>query len=130
MVDRDFIFAFDLDGKDVVVTISKVVAGELTGVGGRKSKKPVVYFEGGTKGLALNSTNCKTIASMYGNYVEKWIGQKITLWPTVTQMGGETMECIRIRPTIPNGKGKAKGLTEQIAERMAESELSAHGEEK
>jgi hypothetical protein len=113
MIDRDFIFAFDLNGKDVTVTIARVIGGELTGPGGRKTKKPIMYFEGKEKGLALNSTNAKTIAAMYGNYVEKWVGQKITLYPTTTQMGGETMECIRVRPTPPaarasNGKSAPK----------------------
>ena len=123
MTDRDYICAFDLDGKDTTVTIARVVAGELTAAGGRKAKKPVVFFEGGQKGLALNATNCKTIAGMYGHYTEKWIGQKITLWPTITQMGSETMECIRVRPTIPTGKASkasAASLSQQIAEKMAE----------
>ena len=104
LTERDFIYAFDLNGKDVTVTIRKVVQGELTSTGGRKTKKPVVYFEGKEKGLALNSTNAKTIASLYGNYVEKWAGQSVTLFPTTTQMGGETVECIRIRPQVPRAK--------------------------
>lgn len=112
MMDRDFIFAFDLNGKDVTVTIARVEAGTLMSTGGRKAKKPVVYFEGKDKGLALNSTNCKTIAALYSNYTEKWVGKQITLFPTTTQMGGETVECIRVRPTLPraanrNGKPAA-----------------------
>ena len=108
MMDRDFIYAFDLNGKDVTVKIARVVGGELTGPGGRKSKKPVIHFEGKEKGLALNSTNCKTIAALYGNYTEKWVGRSITLYGTTTQMGGETVECIRIRPQIPRGTGQRK----------------------
>ena len=101
MTDRAFIYAFDLGGKDVHVKISRVEPGELTAAGGRKSKKPLVYFEGKEKPLALNSTNAKTIATLYGNYVEKWIGNWITLYPSTTEMAGETMECIRIRPVAP-----------------------------
>lgn len=107
MMDRDFIFAFDLNGKEVAVTISRVEAGTLSGSGGRKAKKPVVYFEGKEKGLALNATNCKTIAKLYGNYTEKWIGKQVTLYPTTTEMAGETVECIRIRPTAPRRDVKA-----------------------
>lgn len=102
MMDRDFIFAFDLNGKDVTVTIAKVTAGQLTGEGGRKSKKPIAFFEGKEKGMALNATNCKTIAAMYGNDVERWIGKRVTLYPTTTEMGGKTVECIRVRPTPPS----------------------------
>jgi len=104
MMDRDFIFAFDLDGRDVTVTISKVTAGQLTGEGGRKSKKPLCYFEGKEKALALNSTNCKVIAALYGNDVEKWVGKRVTLYPTQTEMGGKTVDCIRVRPKMPSGK--------------------------
>lgn len=105
MMDRDFIFAFDLNGKDVTVTIAKVEAGNLVGEGGRKSKKPVVYFEGKEKGLALNVTNSKTIAALYTDYTEKWVGKQITLFPTTTTWGGKTVECIRVRPNAPrNGR--------------------------
>jgi hypothetical protein len=101
MTDREYIFAFDLNGKDAVVTIDRVVAGELVSAGGRKTKKPVVYFRGKTKGLALNSTNAKIIAALFGNYVEQWSGKSITLYPTTTTMGSEVVECIRVRPAAP-----------------------------
>jgi hypothetical protein len=120
MTDREFIYAFDLNGKDCVVRIAKVEQGSLASAGGRKTKKPVVFFEGKEKGLALNATNAKTIASMFGNYVEKWIGQAVTLYPTTTQMNGETMECIRIRPTAP--KASKPDLTEQIRTEMEKAQ--------
>jgi hypothetical protein len=101
LTDREYIYAFDLDGHDMTVTIEKVAAGVLTSAGGKTNKKPVVFFKGATKGLALNATNAKTIAAMYGNYTEKWVGQRITLFPSMTQFGAEQMECIRIRPTVP-----------------------------
>lgn len=120
MTDREYIYAFDLNGKDAVVTIARVEAGTLTAAGGKKSKKPVVYFEGKEKGLALNATNAKTIAALYSPYVEKWIGKKVTLYPTVTQMGGETLECIRIRNVAPGGKAKPSGddVTNEIEARI------------
>ena len=42
MYQKDYIYAYDLEGKDVTVTIERVTAGELTGEGGKKSKKPTV----------------------------------------------------------------------------------------
>lgn len=101
MYDRDYIYAFDLAGKDVTVTISRVEAATLTGQGGRKTKKPVVFFEGKDRGLALCKTNSKQIAALYGNDTDKWLGKKITLYPTTTMFGTETMECIRVRPQVP-----------------------------
>ncbi len=101
--DREYMFAFDLKGRDVTLTIDKVTGGQLVGTGGKKAKKPLCFFREGRdpKPLALNSTNCKTIAAMYGNEVEQWVGKRITIYPTVTNFGGETVECIRVRPQKP-----------------------------
>lgn len=117
MTDRDWLFAFDLQGKDVTLTIEKVEAGNITGTGGKKSRKPVVHFKEGQnkKPLALAVTNCKAIASMYGNDVEQWVGKRVTLYPTTTSFGGETVECIRIRPVKPPEKG-GRSATEEARE--------------
>lgn len=105
-MDREYLFAFDLQGRDVTLTIERVTAGELTALGGRKSKKPLCHFREGKekKPLALNSTNCKAIAALYGNDCDAWIGKRITLYPTQTQMAGETVDCIRVRPSVPAQK--------------------------
>jgi hypothetical protein len=106
LMDREYMFAFDLQGKDVTVTIDRITQGELTALGGRKSKKPLCFFREGRekKPLALNSTNCKVIAAMYGNDTADWAGKRITLYPTTTSMAGETVDCIRVRPQAPTAK--------------------------
>lgn len=104
LFDSEYLYAFHLQGKDATVKIAKVAGAELTGEGGRKARKPVVWFEGKDKPLAINKTNGKTIAALYGNETSKWIGQLITIYPTTTQMGGEQKDCIRVRPAKPNGK--------------------------
>lgn len=106
MFDKQYLYAYDLQGRDVTVTISKVVGGTLVGQGGKKNKKPILFFRGKEKGLGLNITNARTIASMYGNSFrsEDWIGKRITLYATTTTFGSQTVECIRIRPTIPGAK--------------------------
>lgn len=103
LFDKAYLYAYDLQGRDVTVTIAKVTGGTLTGKGGKSNKKPVVFFQGKEKGLALNITNARTIAAMYGNSFrsEDWIGKRITLYATTTQFGSDTVECIRIRPSIP-----------------------------
>lgn len=103
MFDRDYIGSWDLPG-DVVVTISEVKAGEVVGNGGRKAKKPIVRFEGKEKALLCNKTNAKTIAALYGNDTANWVGKRITLYPTKTQMGGEEVDAIRVRPAAPKGR--------------------------
>lgn len=105
MYDRDYIGHFDLvGGNDLTLTIKRVVGGELTAMGGRKSKKPIVHFkEDGIKPLICNKTNAKTIAAMYGNMVEEWASKRITLFVSMTRNpdGGGEVECIRVRPSIP-----------------------------
>lgn len=106
MTDSDWLRAFDLQGRDCTVTIERVEAGELVGEKGRKTKKPVAFFAGKSKPLALNATNCKTIARMYGTKTEGWHGKRITLFCSVTTKDGEETPCIRIRPEVPQDKAK------------------------
>src|SRR5678815_2470258 len=111
MYDKEFLYSYDLQGRDVTLTIARVTQGKLVGQGGKSNKKPVVYFKEGTsdppKGLGLNITNARVIAAMYGGFdVDKWIGKKITLYPATTTFGSQTVDCIRIRPKIPNGSAR------------------------
>jgi hypothetical protein len=100
MFDRDYIGAWDLAGKDVTLTIAKVEGKILTSQRG-KNLKPVLHFEKTEKGMVCNKTNGKTIATMYGNDTESWVGKKITIYASTTSAGGETVECIRVRPQQP-----------------------------
>jgi hypothetical protein len=106
LYDKDYIGAWDLKEKDVTVTITKVIGGNLVGQGGRKTRKPVVYMRGTEKGFAINATNGKAIAGMYGNHVEGWVGKRITLYKSMTRNpnGDGDVECIRVRPTVPAQK--------------------------
>jgi hypothetical protein len=113
MDPKETLFAFDLDGRDITLTIAAVAAGEMTGEQGRKSKKPMIAFEGTTKKLAANATNCKAIVALYGSAeTNDWIGKRITLFATTCEFGGKTVDCIRIRPSIPKAatKDSAAGL--------------------
>jgi hypothetical protein len=116
MFDRDYLGHWDLPpGRDVTVTIARVEAGTLTSQGNRKTKKPILYFEGKEKGMAINKTNGKAIAAIYGAKTEKWIGQPIAIYATTTQFGSEVVECIRVRPTAPKRNGKAAAPEQAVA---------------
>ena len=107
----EFLFSYDLDGKDVIAQIVKVEAGTITGKDGRKARKPMITFKGSPKKLAINKTNGATLAKLYGADVKQWIGKWVTLYPTTTSFGGETVECIRIRPSVPDRKPDAPATT-------------------
>lgn len=115
MMDRDFLYAFDLQGRDVNVTIEKVTGGKV-GHGKKSSRKPLMYFRGSkdNRPLALNATNCKTIAQLYGNDTAEWTGKRITLYPGTTQFAGEEVECIRVRPRVP-GQSATDGQLATLA---------------
>jgi hypothetical protein len=105
-IDRNYLYAEDLDGHDTIVTIEKVDGGVVKGASG-ETKKPIATLKGVAKKLALNSTNCKTIASIAGSEdVDDWVGVRVTLYPTVTEYAGQQTSCIRIRPTAPKAEGK------------------------
>jgi hypothetical protein len=108
MYDKAYIYAYDLEGRDITVEIKSVTGGTLVGTGGKSNKKPIVFFKGTEKGLALNITCARIIAGLYGGFdADKWIGKRITLYPTTTTFGSQTVDCIRIRNVIPKGKGEA-----------------------
>lgn len=85
--------AEDLDGKDVALTIKNVESKSF----GDNEVKPLVTFEGTEKGLILNKTNFGTIAALYGDETDYWIGRKIKLYSTEVDFRGTTTLAIRIR---------------------------------
>jgi hypothetical protein len=79
---------------DTEVTIKSVDFGE---VGDEKVTKGIVFFEEYKRGLVLNRTNLKRIIAQHGGETDDWAGKKITLYPSETDFGGKTVDCIRVR---------------------------------
>lgn len=103
LINPDYIGAY-MVAEDTVVKIEKVTRQLVKGEGG-KSEECTVAHLAGTKPFILNRTNSKMIAKLYGSpYIEDWVGKTITLYPTTTKVAGETVECLRIRPTKPTAK--------------------------
>jgi hypothetical protein len=104
LFDSKYLYAIDLKGRSVGLTI-EAVEGATVISDGAKDRKPIVYFRESKarKGLLLNRTNARTIADLYGMNTEGWIGKRVTLFPTTTTFGERVVDCIRIRA----GKQKA-----------------------
>lgn len=100
MYDSEYVAAWDLQGKDQVVTIAKVIPGEFSKSGtSKKDHAPIVFFEGRAKGMVVNKTNRKTIGGIVGSFKAKaWVGAKITIFPTTCAFGPNIVDCIRVRP--------------------------------
>jgi hypothetical protein len=128
MFDKEYIYAYDLEGRDVTVTIERVVGGTLVGTGGKSNKKPIVYFKGTKKGLGLNITNARVIAGLYGGFdSEKWVGKRITLYPTTTTFGSQTVDCIRIRNVVPGAKVKDETIREDVPPPVVADDINFGG---
>jgi hypothetical protein len=87
-----YIRAADLKGQDVRVVIGQIVMEKVDA-----EAQPVLYFQGKDKGLVLNKTNSGTIADMYGDETDQWIGKAIVLFPTEVEFKGELKDAIRVR---------------------------------
>ena len=61
----------------------------------------VAYFEGQTKPMVLNKTNCKTIEKLYGPQVEGWIGKEIVIASAKVRAFGDTVDALRIKEIRP-----------------------------
>jgi len=101
----NYLKASDLHGAEPVVTIDRVT---FEPVGRQREMKAVLYFAGKDKGLVLNKTNATKISQLTGSpETDDWAGMRIKLFPTETEFGGESVECIRIKAAPANGRPAA-----------------------
>lgn len=101
LINPDFIGAYALEAdKDLVVTIDYVQLETIKGTDGKSEECTVAHLVK-QKPLILNMTNSKSIAKLYGPYIEDWAGKQITLFASTTKAFGDIVECLRIRPTVP-----------------------------
>lgn len=120
---NDYLSAADLQEKDVTLTISRLVQEELRTEKGNEDKW-LLYFKEmeerhranpkrRCKKLVLNKTNAGSIAKVWGNETNDWIGKAVTMYPTTCQAFGKQADCIRIREKKPKTK-PASSAADQI----------------
>jgi hypothetical protein len=94
-----YLFAEDLKGKPVDLTIAAMNSDSLVTEAGKK-RAVVVTFAGKKKVLVLNKTNAHLINEIFplapGESMKSWVGKRITIYPTQTKMKGEVVDCIRV----------------------------------
>jgi hypothetical protein len=73
-------------GKKIRVTVGHV---ELEKLG--DDTKPVMYFQGKDKGMALNQTNAGKIAAAYGKLTEEWEGKEVFIFVEQKQFQGRSV---------------------------------------
>ena len=113
----DYLGAWSLNGEDKVLTVKAAGREIVTGANGKKEELLVLHWAENELPMVCNRTNAKSISKLYGPYLEDWRGKKIQLYPTTTKFGGEVVECLRVRPTVPKPPKaiKCEGCGKQIA---------------
>ena len=110
-----YISAEDLGGEVVPVTIATITLEEMPNSDGEQ--KPVLYFEGRQKGMVLNKTNARRIAGKYGEDTDGWLGKSILIYPSETDLRGESVQCIRVKQDVA---GTPEATPEATPEPVAE----------
>lgn len=86
--------AADLNDREIKVTIARVEREKLG-----EDMRPVIYFNGKEKGVALNKGNTTTLADAFGRNSNDWAGQEITLVSVWTEYQGKAVKGLRIIPS-------------------------------
>lgn len=120
-----FLKADALKGHKITFTIADMDVQELEGESGKKAAKVIVTFAKPQSPalaklpleLVLPKTNGECFRRMFGNNPHQWVGKRVTLFPSTTKFGRDTVDCIRIwgspdlpedMPiTVPQGRKKA-----------------------
>ena len=98
-----YLKAEDLEGANVTVTIEEA---KIEEVGPKKESKLVISFVNTLKKLVLNKTNAATIAKLYGEETDEWLGKRIILYPKDTEFQGEMVLALRVSLQKPTGAHK------------------------
>jgi hypothetical protein len=128
IIPTRYVCADDLDGQTVTVLIRLIQSEKIQREGAKTEEKPVMYFASpsgkpSAKGMILNATNAKTLAEMYGPYVEDWISKPVALYPVEVRAFGETTMAVRMKRPV------AKTPAQQAATATAHDDTALFADE-
>lgn len=103
LTNPNYLGAYSIeDGKDLILTIDRVINEMVTGTDGKKEECVVAYFRENVKPMILNTTNMKTITKVYGTpFIEDWHNKKIRVGIEKVKAFGEVVEALRVRKEKP-----------------------------
>lgn len=83
-------------GGEMPLTIEKVEIKEFDADNGGKERKPIIHFKEG-KQMVCNKTNGNSIAELYGDETDNWIGREIVLVVRDVDFQGKSTPAIRVK---------------------------------
>ena len=103
-----YLSAADVPEEGAIVTIKDVVEERMPD----GERKPIASFvERGMKDMIVGVTKWNTIAKMYGDESDDWIGKRIRIKPGEVKFKGETVACIDVSSRKPDEPKAANGKT-------------------
>lgn len=138
LTNPDYLGAYSVmdAGHDLILTIKSVSEELVTGADGKKEQCVVARFVEPVKPMILNKTNMKSIEKLYSTpFIEEWAGKKIQIYSTRVRAFGDTVDALRIRPTVPKNPdilcescgGKIAPVSNYTAAQIAEINRKRYG---
>jgi hypothetical protein len=100
--DTNYLGSWDVVDKELILTIKNIETKKVSTPDGKTEELPVMTFTEDYKPMILNATNFKNIAKAHGsNFIEDWIGKKISIYITSVKAFGSVVDALRIKPSAP-----------------------------
>lgn len=135
LANPNYLGAYSIDdGKDLILTVRKVVQETVIGADGKKEDCIVCYWQENQKPMILNVTNCKTIQKLLSTpYIEQWAGHRLQIGVEKVKAFGDLVDALRIRKKLPAAAEAPIGCADcgQViapAYNMTASQLAAYTE--
>lgn len=101
------------EGEELVCEISNTGIQTIKNKNGKDENVPVILFTNAPP-MVLNITNTKTIAALYGDLYDKWVGRSIQVYATKVKAFGSVTMALRVRPVIPANSSDTKQYVDKL----------------
>ena len=101
------------EGEELVCEISNTGIQTIKNKSGKDENVPVILFTNAPP-MVLNITNTKTIAALYGDLYNQWVGKSIQVYATKVKAFGAVTTALRVRPVIPANSIDVKQYVDQL----------------
>lgn len=112
----NYLSSSDIDDKDLILTIEKVVYKECMTQSGKKFCNVAIFKEQEFKPMILNVGNSKIVKNFSGNktHLEDWSNIKVQIYVDhKVRFGSDTVEGLRIRKTPPKNQNNLPQITDK-----------------